>query len=196
MKLKIIIAITVILLPLLIVVSQMKNEAFAPAEDFPRDALVYVQISDLPGFIKLWNNSGFKEKYLESENFKQFQNGHLGRKLVSRRTEFDNAAGFPIDLESLSGLTENRAAIALYDIGKLDFVFIAPMSNELFAATKFIRNQDKFEEQIIDDDTTVYRTAVEADRGRQKQELVYTHSKGRLIVSTSEKLIAQTLKKH
>ena len=37
--------------------SQKKNEPFAQAKDFPRDALVYAQITDLPTFIKLWNES-------------------------------------------------------------------------------------------------------------------------------------------
>lgn len=193
MKLKFLILIAAFCLIVFAVYSQMKKDDFASAKDFPRDALIYVQIADLPAFIKLWNESKLKEKYLESDNFKDFQNQHLGRKLASRWKEFNTATGFQIDLETLAGLAENRAAIALYDVGKLEFVFIAPISGEIFAATKFLQNKEKFAGQILVDGTIIYRVTVEADRGRQSQELVFTHSNGRLIVATNEKLIARTL---
>lgn len=190
---KVFIAILVVSAAVFIAFSQMSRRAFAPAADFPRDALIYAQFNDLPAFIKLWNESKFKEKYLESENFKDFKNRHLARKLASRLTEFSDASGFPIDLETVSSLTESRASIALYDIGKLEFVFIAPMNEEVFAAAKFVRNSDKFEEETLEDGTTVYRVAVEADRGRQKQELIFAHADGRFILATGEKLLFQTL---
>ncbi|HEX8369847.1 MAG TPA: hypothetical protein VF604_14975 [Pyrinomonadaceae bacterium] len=193
MKLKIFITILVVSLFAFIAVSQIKTGAFAPAEDFPREALVYVQISDLPALVRLWNESKFKEKYLASENFGDFKNRHLGLKLASRWEEFNAATGFAIDLEIVSGLAQNKAAIAVYDIGKLEFVFIAPVSDEIFAASRFAQNQSNFEAETLDDGTIVYRKAVEADRGRQKQELIFTNAKGRFILATSEKLLAQTL---
>ncbi|HEX9961656.1 MAG TPA: hypothetical protein VGB00_12020, partial [Pyrinomonadaceae bacterium] len=193
MKLKVFITILLVSLAAFIAVSQIKSEAFAPAGDFPREALVYVQISDLPALARLWNESKFKEKYLASDNFGDFKNRHLGLKLASRWEEFNEATGFSIDLESVAGLAQNKAAIALYDIGKLEFVFIAPVPEEVFAASKFVRNQSNFEAETLDDGTIVYRKAVEADRGRQKQELIFTGAKGRFILATSEKLLAQTL---
>jgi len=193
MKFRVLISILLIVVAALIVFSKMKNKVFAPAEDFPRGALVYLQVSDLPAFIKLWDESKFKEKYTASENFREFKNGHLGLKLAKRWQEFNAASGFPIDFETLGGLTENRASIALYDIGKLEFVFIAPVSDEIFAATKFVQNQDKFSTETLEDGTIIYRANVEADRGRQKQELIFTSLKGRFLLATSEKLLAQTL---
>ena len=107
--------------------------------------------------------------------------------------EFNQAAGFDFDLETLSSLANNRAAIALYDVGKLEFVFIAPVSDEVFTATKFVQNKEKFTAETLTGGTEIFRTNIEADRGRQKQELIFTHTKDRLIVATSEKLLAQTL---
>lgn len=193
MKLKIFIPVLLVSLFAFIAVSQIKTRAFAPAEDFPRQALVYVQISDLPALARLWSESKFKEKYLASENFDDFKNRHLGLKLASRREEFNAATGFAIDLEIVSGLAQNKAAIALYDVGKLEFVFIAPVSDAVFAASRFAQNQSNFEMETLDDGTNIYRRAVEADRGRQKQELIFTNAKGRFILATSEKLLAQTL---
>ena len=193
MKLKTITAFLTVALLALIALSQIKLKPFAPAEDFPREALIYVQIADLPAVIKLWNESKFNEKYTASENFNDFQNGHLGLKIVSRWQEFNAATGFPIDLETTAKLANNQAAIAVYDIGKMEFVFVAPVSEEIFAATKFFQNKDKFTEETLPDGTTIYRAAVEADRGRQKQELIFTSVKGRFVLATSEKLLMQTL---
>lgn len=193
MKSKILITVFIITVVAFVVYSVNKNDRFAPSEDFPREALIYVQISDLPTFIKLWNESKFKEKYTASQNFGDFKNRHLGLKLASRWEEFSIAAGFPIDLETVASLANKQAAIAVYDIGKLEFVFIAPVSDEVFAATRFVQNQDKFSEETLADGTKIYRAKVEADRGRQKQELIFTNAKGRFILATNEKLLAQTL---
>lgn len=193
MKLKLFITVLIIAALTFIALSQIKRQAVKPADDFPRAALVYVEVKDLPAIIKLWNESKFKEKYLESSNFIEFKNRHLGLKLASRWKEFSAASGFPIDLEALGGLAQEGAAIAIYDIGKLEFVFVAPVSDEFFAATNFVRNQDKFEAETLDDGTVIYRAAVEADRGRQKQELIFTNLKGRFILATSEKLLVETL---
>ncbi|MGI8787701.1 MAG: hypothetical protein ACR2HG_08085 [Pyrinomonadaceae bacterium] len=193
MKLKIYITILIVGVVAYVVFAANKKAAFAPAADFPRDALVYVQTSDLPAFLKLWDESKLKDKYLESENFAELKNRHLALKLVSRWQEFSDAAGFPIDLETLSTSTETGAAIAVYDIGKLEFVFAAPVSDEVFVATKFIQNEDKFEAETLSDGTTIYSVAVEADRGRQKQTLLFAHVKGRFVLATSERLLTRTL---
>ena len=50
-------------------------------------------------------------------------------------------------------------------------------------------------EETLENGTIVYRAKVEADRGRQKQELIFTNAKGRFVLATSEKLLAQTLEK-
>ena len=193
MKLKIFAILLFVTVIVFAALSQKKNEPFAQAKDFPRDALVYAQITDLPAFIKLWNESKLKEKYEESQNFDDFQKHHLAMKLVSRWQEFNTSAGFPIDLETVSGIAENRAAVAVYDIGKLEFVFIAPMNDEIFNATKFFQNQANFEEQTLEDGTSFYSCDVEADRGRQKQKLLFANLKGRFVLATSQKLLMRTL---
>ncbi len=193
MKLKIFLTTFVVAVVAVFIYSQTKQKAFASAEDFPRQAVLYLQIADLPAFLKLWNESKFKETYLESDNFYDFKNNHLGRKLASRWQEFNEAAGFEINLDVLSGLAENQAAIAVYDVGKLDFVFISPVSDEIFAAMKFAANRDKFTEEKLDDVTTIYSVTVKADRGRQKQELIFAQLKNRFIVTTSKTLLLQTL---
>ena len=193
MKLKIFAAILILSAIVFAVRSATKNDEFAPAKNFPRGALLYAQIGDLPALVKLWNESNLKAKYEGSENAEKFANSHLGLKLASRLSEFEQASGFPFDLETVAALADKRAAVALYDIGKIEFVFIAPMPDEVFAATEFARNRTNFEEQTLADKTIIYRARVEADRGRQRQELIFCHLKNQFVAATSEKLLARTL---
>ncbi len=174
-------------------ISSGAPKEFAAADDFPRGALVYAQFQDLPQLIKLWEKSALKQKYLESQNFAEFQNRHLALKLISRWQEFDQALAFETDAATLANAAENRAAAAIYDIGKLEFVFIAPISDEKFAATMFFQNQKQFEKTTLPDKTIYYSREVKADRGRQQQKILFANIKGRFVLATSEGLLLRAV---
>lgn len=169
------------------------NRDFALADDFPRGALCYAEFKDLPALLKMWNGSELKKRYLETANFKEFQNRHLALKLVSRWQEFNDVLGFEINAETLVGATENQSAVAVYDIGKMEMVFVAPVSDERFAATMFFQNQAEFEAVTLADKTVYYSRDDEADRGRQRQKILFANSKGRFVLATSENLLLRTL---
>ena len=163
------------------------------AQDLPRGALVYAQFKDLPALLKRWAESSFKQQYLNSANYAQFQHRHLGMKLVERLAEFNFWLGFQLDSASIGEAAESGAAIAIYDIGRLDLVFIAPLSEEKLAATRFFKSKAQFEETELPDGTTYYRHEAEADRGRQKQVIAFATVKGRFVLATSERLLLQTI---
>lgn len=169
------------------------KKEFSPSETLPKEALVYAEFTDLPAFIKLLETSETKAKYLESENFDSFKKRRLGLKLASRWQEFNEAAGFSIDLETVGKLADKRAAIGIYDIGKLEFVFIAPVSSEIFTATAFFQNKERFEEKLLENGTSVFSINVAADRGRQSQKLLFADIQGQFVLATSENLLLQTV---
>ena len=181
---------TAVLLLVLIVIglivnavsAQREDRNFAQAADFPRGALVYAQFKDLPALLKQWNESQVKDRFLGSVNQQQFWTRHLANKLFARWEEFNTAAGFPIDLSAFGSVADNRAAIAVYDIGKLDLVLIAPMSEATLEACRFFQGKDNFEAIELPDGTTYYLHDVEADRGRQKQHIAFASVKGRFVL--------------
>ena len=171
---------------------ETKSE-YGLASDLPRGAFVYVQFSNLPALIEQWDRSPLKERYLNSKNYQQLQHRHLMLKLISRWEEFNTALGFQVDIATITGTSETKAALAVYDIGQLDLVFIAPMSEEKIALTQFFSNKDQFEEVESPGGTVYYRQPVEADRGRQKQMLAFTTLSGRFILATNESLLLRTI---
>ncbi|MBL8191822.1 MAG: hypothetical protein JNK38_27665 [Acidobacteria bacterium] len=173
--------------------AQRAEKNFALAADFPRGALVYAQFKDLPGLLAQWNESQLKERYLNSINFQQMQSRHLAMKLLSRWEEFNDAAGFPLDLAAFASVADNQAAIAVYDIGRLDLVLVAPISQTALDACVFFQGKDNFAPVELPDGTTYYLRDVEADRGRQKQHLAFASVKGRFVLATNESLLLRTV---
>ena len=166
---------------------------YSLAADLPRGALVYAQFQNLPELINQWEQSQLKQRYLSSTSYQQLQHRHLAMKLISRWEEFNNALGFPLDLAAIGSSTDGAAAVAVYDIGQLDLLFVAPISEEKVALTQFFKGQDQFEVMEAPDGTTYYSRAVEADRGRQKQVLAFATVNGRFLLGTNEKLFLRAL---
>jgi len=140
---------------------------FELAKDFPRGAVVYAQFKDLPEAIKQWDESALKERYLASVNYQKMWSRHLANKLFSRWEEFNSAAGFSLGASAFSAIADNRAAVAVYDIGRFDLVVIAPLSDAKFAVTQFFQHKDSFEQIELPGGTAYYLSEVEADNGRQ-----------------------------
>ena len=163
------------------------------ADDCPRGALVYAQASDLPALLRLWDDSRLKERYLASTNFRQFESGHVGIKLAARAQEFADALGFTLDAAALVEATEKKAAVAVYDIGRMEFVFVARAGEEKVLAARFFQNKDDFEETELPDGSVYYSRDVEADRGRQKQKILFAFARGRFVLATGEQLMLRTL---
>jgi hypothetical protein len=168
-------------------------KGFELASDFPRGAVVYAQFKDLPAAIKQWDESALKERYLKSVNYQKMWSRHLANKLFSRWEEFNDATGFSLDLSAFGAIADNRAAIAVYDIGRLDLVVIAPLSDAKFEATQFFQSKDNFEESEAPGGAIYYISDVEADKGRQKQQIGFAQLKGRFVLATSEKLLLRAI---
>jgi len=173
--------------------TRSSRNAYSLAGDLPRGALVYAQFENLPELINLWEQSQLKERYLSSTNYQQLQHRHLAMKLISRWEEFNNALGFSLDLAAIGSSTDGTAAVAIYDIGQLDVLFVAPISEEKVALTQFFKSKDQFEEMETEDGTPYYSQAVESDRGRQKQVLAFATVNGRFLLGTNEKLFLRAI---
>lgn len=188
-----IVAIIAVVLGVSALASFPKGGRFNASEDLPSGALVYVEINDLPAFVKLWEKSGLRRKYLGSDNFRELANRRLGRRLASRWQEFSKGLGSPVDLKFVSRVAEKRAAVAIYDVGKLDFVFIAPVSGLFLKTSILFANKDRFEEKVTGKGVSVLTTAFYTDNGRRRQKLLLTHTSGRLVLATTEGLLLRTI---
>jgi hypothetical protein len=90
----------------------------------PAGATLVLQAKDLASLVGDWNSSAEKTKWLASANYQAFSRSRLFLRLEGAYDEFSTAAGVPPDMALVSGVAGAESALALYDIGKLEFLYV------------------------------------------------------------------------
>jgi hypothetical protein len=91
----------------------------------PGGALFYLGSEDFATQLRDWNRSDVKARWLASKNHEQFLTTRLALKLKDVYEEFSGAAGFAPDLTALETFAGTETGLAVYDIGKLDLLYIS-----------------------------------------------------------------------
>jgi hypothetical protein len=98
----------------------------------PAGPALYMEAKDFGSLLSDWNASDEKRLWLAGDNFQVFSRSRLYLKLQQAQTEFAAAAGVPPDLDLLSNVAGKQSALAIYDIGKLEFLYITRLSSDRF----------------------------------------------------------------
>ena len=93
----------------------------------PAGAALVLQAKDLSSIVADWNSSSEKAKWLASDNYAAFSRSRLFLRLTEAYGEFATAAGVPVDMTLVSDLAGGESALAIYDIGKLEFLYVTRM---------------------------------------------------------------------
>ena len=91
---------------------------------FPAGALLYLEAKDAGALLQDWDSSTEKTSWLQSSNYGSFTRSHLFLRLADAQTEFAQAAGVPADYALYNSVAGGNSAVAMYDIGKLEFLYI------------------------------------------------------------------------
>ena len=94
------------------------------AEIVPAGPLLYLEAKDFSAIVRDWNASPEKQAWLASDNFAVFARSHLLLRLTDAQNEFATAAGVPPDMALVNDVAGGESALALYDIGKLEFLYV------------------------------------------------------------------------
>jgi hypothetical protein len=90
----------------------------------PAGAALVLQANDFASLVGGWNTSAEKTKWLASANYGAFSRSRLFLRLQKAYDEFSTAAGVPPDMALVSDVAGAESALALYDIGKLEFLYV------------------------------------------------------------------------
>jgi hypothetical protein len=104
-------------------------QAPAPAAEsltklVPQQALLVLEAKDFAALVRDWNASPEKAQWLKSENYEVFSRSRLLLRLADAQEEFAGAAGFTPDMPLLEAVAGGESVLALYDIGKLEFLYV------------------------------------------------------------------------
>ena len=109
------------------------------ADVVPAGPLLYLEAKDFSAIVHDWNASPEKEAWLKSDNYAVFVRSHLLLRLGDARDQFAAAAGLPPDMALVSDVAGTESALALYDIGKLEFLYITRLPAARAAETALWR---------------------------------------------------------
>ncbi|MEW6208969.1 MAG: hypothetical protein AB1631_11425 [Acidobacteriota bacterium] len=159
----------------------------------PRGPLVYVQARDLAALMKTWLASPVRAQFYDSPSFKAFSTSHVYLKFQDRKADIEKATGIGIDESRLAEFAGGASALSIYDIGKLEMVFVTEVARERAIATLLFKQLPQFQERSADG-ASYYAREFTTDNGNLNQQFCFAYSDGKLIVTSTEGLMIRALK--
>jgi hypothetical protein len=154
----------------------------------PSGALLYLEAKDFSSLLADWDKSQEKENWLKSKNHDVFSESRLLLRLRDAGGEFSKAAGVPANLDLLHQVAGKQTALALYDIGKLQFLFITRRPSSDSTESALWLNRSTFETRTAGGVNFFYRKDPDSDR-----EVAFAATGDYLLLATREDLLAGAL---
>jgi len=180
--------------PIAIAIAAMIFWAFAQTAPqpmpglFPAGAALYLEAKDFGALLADWNGSAEKRDWLASANYDAFSRSQLFLKLEDAQTQFAAAAGVPPDYSLLTSVAGANSAIAMYDIGKLEFLYITHLPSARAMNTSLWKTRGTYQtrhagntDYFVKEDKPSHRVAAFAYAGDS------------LLLATKQELIAGAL---
>jgi len=156
---------------------------------FPAGALLYLEAKDFGALLTDWNASAEKRDWLASANYDSFSLSQLFLKLSDAQTQFAAAAGVPPDYALLTSVAGSNSALAMYDIGKLEILYVTHVPSARALNTSLWKTRGTYQtrhagnaDYFIKEDKPSHRVAAFAYIGDT------------LLLATKEELIAGALR--
>jgi hypothetical protein len=111
----------------------------------PAGPVLYLEAEDFSSLLSDWNRSPEKRVWVNSANYEVFSRSRLFLRLKGAGDQFASAAGLPPDMNFTSQMAGSHSALALYDIGNLQFLYITYLPSAKSMQTQLWQTRAKFE---------------------------------------------------
>jgi len=160
----------------------------APSAIMPSGALLYIEAKDFASLLRNWNSSQEKRIWVASDNYTDFSRSRLFQRLSQAQNEFSAAAGLAANNSLLTSVAGRQSAIALYDIGNLEFLYVTRISQHDAESTPLWQLRPHFEQRT--EGATQFYVRQDPQSGRVA---AFAVSDGWLILGTRADLLAGVL---
>jgi hypothetical protein len=154
----------------------------------PAGATLVLQAKDFGSLVRDWNASSGKARWLESANYQAFSRSRLFLRLEEAYGEFASAAGVPPDMALVSDVAGAESALALYDIGKLEFLYVTRLPSAKAMENALWRTRGEYEPREAAGTPFYVRVDEES-----KRVVAFAARDGYLLLATREDLLAGAL---
>ena len=154
----------------------------------PEGSLLYIEAKDFSGLLKDWNSSPERAAWLKSDDYRVFSNSRLFLRLGRASDQFAAVAGLPPDMKFLVEAAGKESAVAVYDIGNLEFLYITRLSSGDFLQSALWQSRNKFQPRTAGGKQFFTRKDEESGR-----VVAFAIADDYLILGTREDLVAGSL---
>ena len=154
----------------------------------PAGAVLYLEAPDFSSLLSGWNSSAGKKQWVATSNYEVFSRSRLFLRLKGASDQYTATAGLPPNIDFLSQVAGTRSALALYDIGNLEFLYVTYLPSAKSMQTTLWQTRAKFEPRSAGG----VRFYVRRDPQSQK-EVAFAVSGDYLLLATREDLLADAL---
>ena len=154
----------------------------------PAGPLLYLEAKDFSSLLSAWNSSPQKQLWTQSDSYDVFSRSRLFLRLNGAGDQFAAAAGLPPDMNFFSQVSGEHSALALYDIGKLEFLYITYLPSAKAMETPLWLSRAKFEPRTVGGMSFYFRRDPDS-----KREVAFAVSGDYLLLATREDLMAGAL---
>jgi hypothetical protein len=153
----------------------------------PGGALLYLESQDFARQLHDWNQSPEKQTWLAGANYAEFSRSMLFLRLTEEWKAFGGAAGFAADLPMLESIAGKRSAVALYDIGRLEFLYISEVPQAEAMKTALWQSRAQYEPREAGGVSFYVRR-------EEGHTVAFAASGGYLLLATREEALAGALR--
>jgi hypothetical protein len=154
----------------------------------PQGALLFIEARDFSGMLREWSTSREKSAWLSGANHEVFSRSRLFERLKQAQDEFATAAGVPPDTAFLSQVAGRNSALAIYDIGKLELLYITRVPSADFTQSALWQKRSQFEPREVAGRKFYVRTDEASGR-----VVAFAAQDDVLVLGTREDLVAATV---
>ncbi len=155
---------------------------------FPQGALLFLEAKDFSSLLAQFNNSAEKKQWITSDNYAVFSRSRLFLRLEAAQHEFAAAAGLNPDMKFLQEAAGDRSALAIYDIGKMELLYISRLPSPKVSQGRLWEARGKFETRNAAGKQFFVRTDPESGK-----TVVLAVTDDYLLLATREDLMAGAL---
>lgn len=165
---------------------QQQNAAKTLPELLPGGALLAVEARDLNSLVSAWNASPEKKTWLASGAYQSYIRSKLALRLEEVQKDYATGLGVNPNYALLENIAGTEAALAVYDIGKLEMLYITRLAQARAADNLLTRARTQFQARTAAG--RPYYTKAAGDGS-----VAFAIAGDLLIVGTREDLVANSL---
>lgn len=174
--------------PLVWVLAQTVNTPRPLSEVVPAGAMIYLEAKNFSGLVADWNGSREKTTWLSSANYQVFSRSALFGRLGRVFEEYASGVGVAPDLSLLTSVAGTESALAVYDINKIEFLYITRLPSARAMESLLWKSRDKFTARNVGGSAYYVKTDTAS-----KRTAGFAISGDWLLVATREDALAGAL---